>query len=55
MVPNKYARASKQRTEDILWKFGDDPDPSVMTVQVGEGEVFGHFARVSENCVERGV
>ena len=40
-VPVKKARASKQRIEDILGMFADDPDPTVMTARVRFGTTFG--------------
>ena len=40
-------RESKQMNEDILGMFGVDPDPSVVTVWFGLGEVSGQEARGS--------
>ena len=44
-VTNKIARESKRETDDDLEMFGDDPDPSVVTVRFGFGEVSGEQAR----------
>ena len=36
---NKCLRGVQQRIKDIRGVFGDDPDPSVVTVRFGFGEV----------------
>ena len=46
-VANKIARESKRETDDDLEMFGDDTDPSVVTVRFGFGEVSGEQARGS--------
>ena len=43
----KWLRGVQQRTEDIRGMFGDDPDPSVVTVRFGFGEVLDEQARGS--------
>ena len=51
-VTNKIARESKRETDDDLEMFGDDPDPSVVTVRFGFGEVSDARKGVG-GCAER--
>ena len=41
MVGDEYSRDSNYGNGDVLSMLGDDPDPTVTTVRVGFGGVFG--------------